>query len=203
MMLKLKKLSLIHIIESMNILIDGYNLLYRIEGKEVSERRRAQFAQLAQNYAQRKNHTLYIVYDAGPYVRFTQEKRGSVVTIYSGHTDSADDVIKQYIEGRILSDLLLITSDRELLTCANTYNIPCLDPAAFYDFMRAQPAHLAGYKKVSGQVYAYNDQRSSELDELMLEGSSVLSYKEESTQEENLVGSSKHEKRMLALLKKL
>lgn len=189
----------------MNILIDGYNLLKQLLGGQISDRQRKRFAEHAQEYAHRRGHTLYIIYDGGPYNRMTTEKNGRVITIYSGHKDSADDIIKRYIEERLLKNILLVTTDRQLNAFADTYDVPSIDSLDFYECMKDTNARVTGYKKVAGQAHKLHPEReSSELDALMQEGSNMLLYKEDEP-EENMSSSgiSKKEKRLLAVLKKL
>ena len=192
----------------MNILIDGYNLLKQALGtKQISERQRNWFAQRAAEYANKKGHTLYIVYDAGPYTRLTKEKKGRVITVYSGHKDTADDIIMHYIEENLLKNLLVVTTDRQLNAYADQFGIPSIDSLDFYRCMKEEAPRIAGYKKVSGHAQKMRPgEGSSELDALMQEGSSVLQYKQEGEDEApayDTKGSSKKEKRLLAILKKL
>ncbi len=190
----------------MNILIDGYNLLKQLLGtKQISERQRKWFADRAAEYANKKGHTLYIVYDAGPYTRLTKEVRGKVTTIYSGHKDSADDVIIGYIENNLLKNLLLVTTDRQLNAVADQHGIPSIDSLDFYEFMKEKAPLVGGYKKVTGKAHKLHAEVNPELDALMQEGASLLQYKveQDDPKEYDTKGSSKKEKRLLAILNKL
>ncbi len=189
----------------MNILIDGYNLLKQLLGGQISDRQRKRFAEHAAEYATRKGHTLYIIYDGGPYNRMTVEKNGRVITVYSSHKASADDIIKRYIEERLLKNILLVTTDRQLNAFADTYDVPSMDSLDFYECMKDMSSRVTGYRKTAGQAHKLHpDRDSSELDELMQEGSHMVLYKEEEPEEDATShGISKREKRLLAVLKKL
>lgn len=189
----------------MNILIDGYNLLKQLFGGQITEHQRRQFELRALEYAHRKGHVLYIVYDGGPYTRMTVEKRGRVVCVYSGYKDTADDILKQYIEEGLLKNMLLVTTDRQINAFADRYSVPSIDALDFYNYMKETNIQLHGYKKTPGQAHKLNREESSpELDALMEEGSSTLFYKEEASSEEMAHKMpSKKEKSLRALLKKL
>ncbi len=190
----------------MNILIDGYNLLKQLLSKHITDREREWFHERAREYAREKGHALYIVYDAGPYNRQTKETHGRVTTIYSGHKDSADDVIKDYLDRNVLKNLLVITTDRELNAYADQYGIPSIDSLDFYEFMknRTTPV-IAGYKKSSGQAKKLHpEQENLELDALMQEGTTILQYKQELEEDDDEgYDFSKKERRLMRVVKKL
>ena len=191
----------------MNILIDGYNLLKQIfTGKEIAQAERDRFIKKLQEYAHRKGHSIFIVFDGGSHPRPTKEKNGPVSVIYSGYKDSADDVIKHYLDEKILKNLLVVTTDRQLNSYADQYGIPSLDSVDFYQILSQKEPQVQGYKKSSGQAQKLrSDEPLTQLDILMQEGSQMLQHKNEepSQVEHPLKTSSKIEKRMLAILKKL
>lgn len=190
----------------MNILIDGYNLLKQLLGTQhITERQRSWFTQRAAEYANRKGHVLNIVYDAGPYVRLTKEKRGRVVTIYSGHKDTADDIIQHYIEQKHLKNMLLVTTDRQLNAFADEHGVPSIDSLDFYEFMKEKAPVVKGFQKTQGAAQKLRPEESSpELDALMQEGASMVQYKDKRVEETHYEpGTSKQEKKLLAILRKL
>jgi len=188
----------------MNILIDGYNILKQVVAGHTDERQRRGFAMKALEYANRKGHTLYIFYDGGPYNRMTTERQGRVVTIYSGHKESADDIIKQYISQKNLKNLLLVTTDRQLNSFADTHDVPSIDSLDFYRYMNDVQATRSCKKTQERAQKLHPEEGSSELDALMEEGSSTVWYKEEEPEAvADTHGVSKREKRLLALLNKL
>ena len=193
----------------MNIIIDGYNLLKQALAKTtINERERNQFLSLAQKYAHEKNHLLYVIFDGGPSDRPTAERREGVIVIYSGWKQTADDVIKAYVDDKIIKNVLLVTTDRYLNTYASQAQIPSIDSLDFYRFMKLkQPT--SGLKKVSGPAIKLGEdspggESCPELDQLMQEGASMLYYKEEDRVERpSRDKGSKTERRLSELIKKL
>lgn len=165
----------------MNIIIDGYNLLKQLLTREmVLEKERAWFFNLARAYAKKKRHSLFIIYDGGPYERPTTDQKGQVTVIFSGRKESADDVIKSIIEDQVLRNVLLVSTDRQLNAHAAGYDVPSLDSLDFYEFMKVRKPDVTGFKKAPGTAQKLHEGNgSTELDLLMQEGASVLLYKEE------------------------
>ena len=217
----------------MNIIVDGYNIIKQIFSKShVSDNERAWFLRRLTEYAAKKGHQVYLVFDGGPYERPTVErssivrsssarsstgrsssaqmagKKGMVVKVYSGHHLSADDVIKTYIEEKLLVPMLVVTTDRQINRYAARNNVPSIDSLDFYKLMNEEePVKVAGglYKVPGAAQKLHEDEGSRELDELMQEASSVLLYKEEdeSDQKGSKSKSPKQEREMLRILKKL
>ncbi len=190
----------------MNIIIDGYNLLKQVSRKKtIAPHERARFHARAVDYAKKKRHTLYIIYDGGSDPRPVIEKKGAVITVYSGYKQTADDVIKSYIDERILKDMLVVTTDRQLNAYAESYQVPSIDALDFYSLMQDRKIPTLGYKKVAGTAHKLHEEEgSAELDALMQEGASVLLYKEEESEEKNKTKkASKVERLTHALLRKL
>ena len=98
-----------------------------------------------------------------------------------------------------------MTTDRQLNAFADTYDVPSIDSLDFYELMKETGTVKKGYQKTPGQAHKLHPERvSSELDALMQEGSNMLLYKEELPEEDiSSHGTSKKEKRLLAVLKKL
>lgn len=190
----------------MNILIDGYNLLKQLLAKNITDKERQWFHERAAEYARKKGHVLYIVYDAGPYNRLTKETHGRVTIIYSGHKDTADDVIKDYIDRKVLKNMLVVTTDRALNAYADQYEVPSIDSLDFYEFMKnSSTPEVVGFKKSSGQVKKLHpEQENPELDKLMEEGTTILQYKQELEEDDDdEYDFSRKERRLFDLVKKL
>ena len=190
----------------MNILIDGYNLLKQLLTKNITDKERQWFHERAAEYARKKGHVLSIVYDAGPYNRLTKETQGRITIIYSGFRDTADDVIKDYIDRKVLKNMLVVTTDRALNRYADDQGVPSIDSLDFYEFMKEGGSPVvAGYKKSSGQTQKMRpEQKNDELDRLMEEGTAILQYKQEFTEDEDDGYTfSKKERRLMGVVKKL
>lgn len=193
----------------MNIIIDAYNIIKQIFSKDrISERERSWFLSRLAEYANKKKHTIYIVFDGGPYERPTVEKRGTITRVYSGRHKSADEVIKMYIEEQVLKPLLIVTTDRQVNIFAARHNVPSIDSLDFYGLMNEEKTArpVQGLQKAPGEAHKLHEkEQSTELDQLMQEASQVLYYKDETNQE--LKGSKKkspkEEREMLKVIKKL
>lgn len=193
----------------MNIIIDGYNIIKQVFAKtHVSEKERAWFMNKLTEYAHRKKHTLYVVFDGGPYERPTIETRGVITKVYSGRHKSADEVIKNYIEEQVLKPMIIVTTDRQVNAYAARHKVPSIDSLDFYKLLIEDKAvaQLHGLKRAPGKAHKLNtEQEHTELDTLMEEAASVLLYKEEDQKERTKSGQKipKEERQMLKILKKL
>ncbi len=196
-------------VSGMNIIIDAYNIIKQIFTKSrITDKERSWFLARLADYAQKKKHTVYLVFDAGPYERPTVEKRGAVIRVYSGRHTSADEVIKHYIEEQVLKPMLIVTTDRQINAFAARHKVPSIDSLDFYKLMNEEKGveRVHGLQKAPGEAHKLHENESSlELDQLMQEASQVLYYKEEEGGEQK--GSKqkapKEERQMLKVLKKL
>lgn len=190
----------------MNILIDGYNLIKQLIATSVTEKERSWFQQRCAEYARKKGHKIIIVYDAGPYTRMTKINEGRVTTIFSGHKDTADDVIKDYIDRKLLKNMLLVTTDRALNKYADQFDVPSIDSLDFYEFMKSDGARqVVGFRQAAGKPEKLNPENENpDLDRLMEEGTTVLQYKRELEEDDDeTYDFSKSERRLMGVIKKL
>lgn len=193
----------------MNIIIDGYNIIKQIfKSARVAQKEHDWFMGLLVSYTRKKKHTIYIVFDAGPYERPTAEKTQNIIKVYSGRHKSADDVIKAYIEEQLLKPLLIVTTDRQINRYAARHNIPSIDSLDFYTLMKEEKSiPVQGLHKASGTAFKlHQEETSPELDELMQEAAKTLYYKVEEHQEDTKSGHkkvAKDERQMIKILKKL
>lgn len=117
----------------MYILVDGYNVLKQTSRHtEITERERQRFINQLRNYAQRKGHVIIVVFDGGPTTWPTRTQKLGVTIIYSGTKQSADDVIKKMLQEADNKEVLLVSSDNELYTCARACHATVMDAVAFY-----------------------------------------------------------------------
>lgn len=188
----------------MIIVIDAYNLLKQLFRRQITQKERGWFESFAAEYARKKQHTLYLVFDGGPFTRPTAERTGSVIIVYSGTKETADDVIKAYIDERTVAEMLLVTTDRQLNRYASQQGIPSLDSLDFYALMKETAKKEVSSKKTPSKAHKVSERESPELDLLMEQGASMPYFKEEEVGGEKLGKTpAKMERRILALLKKL
>ena len=100
----------------MNILIDGYNLIRSDPDLSVAEAKGEGVSALLHAlrlYRKAKGHRLTLVLDAGPHPEESRANMEGIPVIYSGHSQSADDVIAR-LSAKQGSGATVITNDREL-----------------------------------------------------------------------------------------
>jgi len=195
----------------MIILVDAYNVLKQVLGKKtVSDSERRCFIRKLGRYAKRREHKVYCIFDGGFYEWVSKEVMNGVVVIYSGMGHSADDYIKEYLRKNKLSDILLISSDRELRVFASRLDVESICSKEFYEIMKNRLSGNAGQEKY-GQVRAIKltQNENEELDKLMQGASNVIQYKSQDFVNNSKKRArrsftlSKQEKKIIKILKKL
>jgi len=105
---------------AIHIVVDGYNLIRQSPTLSAEERLDAERARKALNrhlaqYKRIKGHAVTVVYDGARGINpspLTVREEG-VRTIYSGHRESADDVIMRMADKKP-GGMVVVTSDREV-----------------------------------------------------------------------------------------
>ncbi len=123
----------------MKLIIDGYNLIYRLVLKAESlEKKRDKLLELLNEFLEINGGTITVVFDAGknPSQHRGRETRGKVKVVYSANDEIADDVIIELIKGRKgrAREYAIVSSDNKLLDCAreNFMNAMTSDDFAEY-----------------------------------------------------------------------
>ncbi len=197
----------------MIILIDAYNLLKQLYAAEhISDRDRAEYIALLNRYSKAKRHKIILVFDGGFFDMPSREKEGQVMIIYAGKNKSADQAIKEYLSINKSRDLLLVSADRELVDCANKFDMVAIDPVVFDGYVRQAVAKP--HEKVESATHRaqklHPNQQNEELDQLMRQASQTLMQKPEE-EDVRTVSSrrgkssvlSKKERKIMAKLSKL
>jgi len=189
----------------MIIVIDGYNVLKHADSdRKIGPQERRQFIQMLSRYHHRKKHTIVLVFDGGPCTWPSKEVIAKVKVIYSGSRKTADTVIMDYIKDHYAKDLLLVSSDNELIRFAEKFEAVSIGSEEFYYLM--QEALRSPFEpEVTEDVHVEIDESIEDLDELMQAGSSSVPVKAEDVQHSGKSHSSmrKSSKQERALLKKL
>ncbi|MBF0457795.1 MAG: NYN domain-containing protein [Nitrospirae bacterium] len=155
---------------AVKIIIDGYNLI----GTHHSDLK-AQRTKLINDlslYGRRKGHDMTVVFD-GIRDGFNRTRTviGSVIVIYSGRGESADDVIKEII-GRAGLAFIVVSTDRAIASFAWSKNCTPVRSEDFY--RKLYPAH-----EVMEEVPVEYDEDDDETTSASRKGSSwVLSKKD-------------------------
>lgn len=155
----------------MIIVLDSYNILKQVfNPDQVNEAVRRSFINKLIKYAHAKNHYMVIVFDGGPHTFPHKTVGKKIEVIYVGTLQTADDYIKEYIEGHQGKDLLLVSSDRELVLFAQRYQVAVVPGDTFYGYLdgSAEKKQATEQKKPSNnQVIKMSDDDDQELDALM------------------------------------
>lgn len=163
----------------MRIIIDAYNVLKPLGSTdEVSDGKREKFIKNIAEYARSTGNQVTVVFDGGGYVRPTRLKEHGIVVIYSGYRDTADDVIKKNIDDTVArSELIIVSTDRDICNYANEKRIVTMDSLVFYRYLHDhdyQSDRLHKKIKQTGLHKREGHESTSELDALMEEASSMM-----------------------------
>jgi predicted RNA-binding protein with PIN domain len=122
----------------MIIIIDAYNFIKSISAhKFVNDRVIADWITTFQNYMILRGNKIILVFDAGPFFNQTREVHGGVEIIYAGHSQSADDVLKIWLERNVGQDILLVTSDRQVRDYGLNLNVVSISSQDFYKVFKS------------------------------------------------------------------
>ncbi len=125
-----------------HVLIDGYNLIrrsasLRSQEKLALELGRDSLLERLRQYKRNRGHRITVVFDAAskPLLAEERSQQKGIRVIYSGQGETADSVIKRICreEG---GTVLVVTSDRELASYAETYGSVVMDSGDFADKMQ-------------------------------------------------------------------
>lgn len=103
-----------------NILIDGYNLVAKMEGISSNlEAQRERFIRILGQYRTQKYHAITVVFDGekGGWVTESHERIMGINIVFSRLGEKADDVIKRMVKGHDV-EYTVITSDKEIASFA-------------------------------------------------------------------------------------
>src|SRR5690606_1675579 len=125
-------------------------------------------------------------FDAGPDYYPTTERDGRVSIIFSGQMQSADEYIRQYIQDHRNKDLLLVTSDQEIIETARRFDIPWIASRDFGEIIREKMEKRTNLVPVvSTSLIKLSSDANHELDLLMQQASEhVPMYDQENEESE-------------------
>lgn len=158
----------------MIVVVDGYNVLKKVHGPEISETQRSAFVNLLGRYLKKRQHKVLVVFDGGPFYYPSMEKQKGVAVWYSGQNQSADDLIITYAQEHRTKELLVVTLDGQLCAKVGESRAETVDPVFFYERVRSvcDPA-----KKVSesegGAIEKLTEENDEELDLVMYEAAGM------------------------------
>jgi len=136
---------------AIHLIIDGYNLIRQSPELAGMDRRDLQLGRdalvdMLAAYKKLKPHKITVVFDgsAGPSLYGSRDRVKGIAVRYSQGGESADDVIRRMVR-REKAKALVVSSDREIMTAAESAGATALDSAAFEEKIA-----LARYLAVKG-----------------------------------------------------
>lgn len=164
----------------MKLIIDGYNLIKKvIKMHHISTNDRDQFLKRLGLYAKNKGLHVLIVLDGGDVGFNYHEKVYGIEVIYSGFQETADDVIIRYMQNyRSQEELMVISSDREIVDLATSRRIDILKSEEFYKLLQASESSNTRVSSNNlNNINKLSTSKNLELDELMEQASRNLVIK--------------------------
>lgn len=158
----------------MILVIDGYNLLKKLHGQDVSESQRSAFVNLMGRYMKKRHHKVVVFFDGGPYYYPSAEKQKGVVVWYSGQNQSADDLIVTYAQEHKNREMLVVTLDRELGNKVGEARVETVEPLFFYEKVQSicNPEKKGSFE-AEGAICKLSEEDDEELDSLMYEAAGM------------------------------
>lgn len=200
----------------MILIIDAYNVLKKaLRTKFITESQRKSFLNHLKKYTYAKKHQAVVVFDGGIYKWPVVTEDKNITIVYTGTIETADDYIKDYLENNYAKNIALVSSDNELYSAANLYNIPTIDSSVFYTMVfsllkKKENSTIKKNPTAPTKIYKYHQESEEnfcpELDKLM--ESVVIKDKDQYNQESSFdiktkQKLSKWEKKLLKIVKKL
>ncbi len=161
----------------MILLIDGYNVIKQVhDEKQVAHEQRDAFVAKIAGYLKKRGLIGVIAFDGGQAPYPYKSTSGCVTVIFSGYKQTADDVIKKYLDEHKNDEILLVSSDHELRVHAHVLGKETINAYEFYKRYVQQPEQPEpGH--VQTPLVKISADAPSELDALMEESTRQLSHK--------------------------
>ena len=147
----------------MEIIIDGYNLLFvssnfSARQEELLENARNRLIEKLHQYKRERNISISIVFDGwkGGFHAQSQDMVKGIKIIYSKLGEKADEVIMQIIENSS-KEIVVVSSDREIRDFAARHNMVSLSSSEF-----EKKIELSSYIKMKGSLakdYDYQEKK--------------------------------------------
>jgi len=168
----------------MIILIDAYNLFKTVlHAQFVQKTERAKFLNLFEKYAQMRSHEIKLVFDGGGDAYELVDVYKYIRIYYSGYNKTADDLIKKMLQSHQGSDVLLVTSDRDIRKTAQRYAIESIGSQEFYKILQNVMARKDHHEVIIAQtIHKTSESSNAGLDALMELGSRRLVIKDHDKQ---------------------
>lgn len=160
------------------IVIDAYNYIKSISSDRfVDEAIINKWIFIFQKYAALRGNKVVLVFDAGPFFYPTTDNYGGVQVLFSGQRQTADDLLKVWVEQHARQDVLLVTSDRQIRDHAARSSVESISSQDFYKIFNAVTAQQeVSEQLMHGSIYKtkLEEKEDDDLDSLMELGSRSL-----------------------------
>lgn len=164
----------------MIIVIDGYNVLKgAFYPNKITDNERGDFIIRMNKYARIKMHTTVVVFDGGNTPHPERESHDQVSVVYSGYNQTADDYIKEFVEGHKQHEMVLVSTDRELCHFANKRAIVTIDSEDFYALVENATSYSPQRDMIKQQDVIKFSESESDVDEIIMAASSQIPSKDD------------------------
>ncbi len=123
----------------MNVIVDAYNLMYRLELKGTLEEKREKLISLLSEFLNVNGGSMTVVFDGrnNPSHHRGADKRGRVRIIYSAQGETADDIIMEMTDKRSekARTYVIVTSDNRIRKYAAERQIRSITSDEFEEYL--------------------------------------------------------------------
>lgn len=139
---------------------------------DIDQKQRYHFIMQLVAYAKKKDHTVVIVFDGGPYEWPFVNTISRGIVVYSGYNKTADDYIRKYLTEHKHHDLFLISSDRELIRKAKQCNLHHMGGYEFFQKVKETVSVAPSYEATNAIKLTERD--DEEVDILMRQAAGMI-----------------------------
>jgi hypothetical protein len=163
----------------MKLLIDGYNLFKNIFRKsELSLQEKDSLLQKLIDYSEKKQFLIYLVFDGGELPHRYVERHHFTTIINAGSYKKADPLIIDLMS-ELTGEVVLITSDRELINKAKSHSIETIAPLDFAPLFTKPLGVTSTKRRLKNKPSKLPDSLPSSIDEIMEQATHLIIEKQE------------------------
>lgn len=187
----------------MKLLIDGYNLFKNIFKKsDLTLQEKDSLLHKLIDYSEKKQLPTFVVFDGGELPNRYVERHKLTTVVYAGTYKKADPLIIQMMS-ELQGEVVLITSDRELINKARSHKIFVLSTAHFAPLFTKPKNALTTKYRMKDKPIKFNDSTPSSIDKLMEESLNMVVEKNDDKPNTPLQENSTEDKKILQMIKRL
>ncbi|HNZ30287.1 MAG TPA: NYN domain-containing protein [Candidatus Goldiibacteriota bacterium] len=127
----------------MKIIIDGYNLMYRVRFKGVTlEQKREEMMDMIKEFLALNPNDVTVVFDASRSISNHRghQRFGEIKAVFSGPGESADDIIEEMIRNRTgkAREHMVVSSDNRLIKYALEHHFKTMTSDEFAEYLEQE-----------------------------------------------------------------